>query len=221
MLPDYGYVKLMSDKLSMAEAITKAGLDVPRTITISSFFQGKDISFPCIVKPKSGRGSRNVNVLKQPDQVNAYLSMTEIPADEVILQELLIGQEYTVLMSSDLNGNLKAVVPVKVDIKRGITLRAETENNEDVIARCIEIHEMIPTKGCYNIQLMYTREGRVVPFEINPRISTTFCLSVAAGVDPVAIYLNKNKSSCTFKTGLKLSRFFVNYFLDSNNKCNS
>lgn len=213
MLPDLGYINIMLDKLSMANTIANMGIDSPRTITAYDFLHGKNILFPCIIKPKRGRGSRNVNLLKQPDQVAAYMSMTGISADEVVLQELLKGQEYTVLMGADSEGVLKVVVPVKVDVKRGITLRAETENNEDIIARCIDIHEKLPAKGCYNIQLMYTEDSRIVPFEINPRISTTFCLSVAAGIDPVGIYLNDDLlEDVSFKSGVKIIRYWINMF---------
>lgn len=80
-----------------------------------------------------------------------------------------------------------------MEIKKGITLRAETDRDERVIAACVAIHAAQPVSGCYNIQLMKAEAGDVKPFEINPRISTTACLALAAGVDFVDVYLGGKK----------------------------
>ena len=93
------------------------------------------------------------------------------------------------MMAADRSGQLRAVVPVRVAIKRGITLRAATDCDQAVITACTAIHEANPVPGCYNIQLIKTKTGDVKPFEINPRISTTACLALAAGIDFIDIYL--------------------------------
>ena len=131
------------------------------------------------------------------------------------MQQLLKGQEYTVMMAADINQSLHAVVPVRVGIKRGITLRAETDNNPIVIEGCVAIHETLPTVGCYNIQILLTNDDKVMPFEINPRISTTFCLGLAAGIDPVAIFTASSKPPARligFRNGMKLGRYWYNHF---------
>jgi carbamoyl-phosphate synthase large subunit len=215
MLPDSEYVELMLDKLLSANAISGAGLNSPRTISVFEFQSGKEFIFPCIVKPRVGRGSRNVYVIQNADQVNAYLTFTGLSSKQVVLQELVEGTEYTVLMSSDCQGNLKAVVPVKIDVKRGITIRAETDANQAVIDGCKSIHHALPAIGCYNIQLIYSEDGRVMPFEINPRISTTFCLGLSSGVDPIEIYLGDSSPGelMTYQAGVMLRRSWVNNFI--------
>jgi carbamoyl-phosphate synthase large subunit len=125
-----------------------------------------------IEKPLHGRGSRGVTVR----------------------QEHLEGQEYTVMMCATHNKVLRCVVPVRVELKRGVTLRGVTEANQAVIDACVKIHHAIPAAGTYNIQCMQCYDSRVLPFEINPRISTTFCLGVAADVNPVAIWYDTDKS---------------------------
>ena len=111
------------------------------------------------------------------------------------------------------DGRLRAVVPVKVDSKRGITIRAETCADAKVIEVCIAIHAAVPAAGCYNIQLIKTETGEVLPFEINPRVSTTLCLVVAAGVDPIAIYLGQSPKEMLlpFAEGVRLRRHWKNF----------
>lgn len=205
MLPDTEYVATMLDKLKTAEALRAKQLDAPRTVT---FERVSEIGFPCLAKPRYGRGSRGVQVLRDAGAAGAYRILSGLTDDQIVVQELLRGQEYTVMMAADREARLHAVVPVKVMVKRGITLRAETEAHPTVINACAAIHRALPTAGCYNIQLYLTPDQRVLPFEINPRISTTFCLGVAAGVDPVEIYLGAKppRGLLEFRTGLKLQR---------------
>jgi len=122
--------------------------------------------------------------LNSEAEIEAYKVLYKANLDDIIAQELKTGVEYTVLVAADQNGKLKAVVPVKIGLKRGITIRAETEVNEAVIDYSKRFHEQFRPTGIYNIQCILTPENEVYPFEINPRVSTTFCLSVAAGFDP-------------------------------------
>ena len=76
-----------------------------------------------------------------------------------------------------------------VTLKRGITIRGRTTHDSAVTETCEKIHAAYPVPGCYNVQGIKSADGIFRPFEINPRVSTTLCLAVAAGVDPIAIYL--------------------------------
>ena len=210
MLPDMGYVATMLDKLRTAEALRAKQLDAPRTVTLDRV---SEIGYPCFAKPRHGRGSRGAQVLRDAGAAGAYRTLSGLRDDQIVAQELLMGQEYTVLMAADREARLHAVVPVKVMVKRGITLRAETEAHPEVINACAAIHRALPTTGCYNIQLYLAPDRRVLPFEINPRISTTFCLGIAAGVDPVEIFLGTAapKGLREFRAGLRLKRSWYNH----------
>ncbi len=215
LLPSANYIAIMLDKLSMVLSLKKKDIPVPRTYQLSDSWV--DLDFPCISKPRKGRGSRGVRTLQNSTEA-ALLRDTLGPcACDYIVQEKVVGQEYTVQMVATAEGTLHAVVPVKVYIKRGVTLRAETYYEPRVIAACIAIHEALPTSGCYNIQLILTAEGKVMPFEINPRVSTTLCLVVASGVDPIEIFNSPERFDYGklqfFKSGLRLQRHWWNHFI--------
>ena len=213
LLPDENYVETMLDKLHMIKALSAKTIPVPHSQTLADDFE--DIKFPCISKPRHGRGSRDVRILNTIDDAISLKATLGSLAKQMLLQEKIEGIEYTVQMIADEHGWLRAVVPVKVRIKRGITLRAETESEPRVIAACRKIHQAISTSGCYNIQLILTSEGNVFPFEINPRISTTLCLVVAAAVDPIAIFLEsiQHETLLTFVAGIQLQRHWTNHFV--------
>ena len=215
MLPDYKFVNVMLDKLSMIMVLSKRHILIPLTFSLDDDITG--ISFPCISKPRKGRGSRDVKVLNTRDEAQALKTKLGPAANDFIVQNKIEGQEYTVQMAANSNGVLSAVVPVKVLVKRGITIVAEVEAELKVIEACKRIHAACPTKGCYNIQLILTKDGKVMPFEINPRISTTYCLVVAANVDPIEIFLEKdNLGELTpFSSGMHLRRHWQNHFSQS------
>lgn len=214
LLPPAAFVERHLDKLASSAFLAKHGLPAPRTELLS---ERHAIFPPCIVKPRRGRGSRGVATVRSEAELQAHLLLSHRPASDFLAQELLPGQEYTVMMAADGNARLRAVVPVKVDIKRGITLRAETERDEAVIAACAAIHAASPVPGCYNIQLTRSAAGEVKPFEINPRISTTACLALAAGIDFVRIFSGGESEETApgllpFREGLRLRRTWYNAF---------
>lgn len=215
LLPHADYVGTMLDKLSMVRALSEKKVQVPSSRTLADGLDG--LRFPCIAKPRRGRGSRDVRMVNSRAEAEALGLAAGGAAEKTLLQEKIEGTEYTVQMAADAEGRLRAVVPARVSIKRGITLRAETEAEPRVIAACRKIHHAAPAGGCYNVQLMLTQEGNVLPFEINPRISTTLCLTVAAGIDPIAVFLGQAQSDDLqpFAAGVQLRRHWTNHFLNS------
>ena len=153
-----------------------------------SALREKGISVPrtWLTKPNVGRGSRGID----------------------IIQEHLEGPEYSVCCTADQQGKLHGVVPWRVDKRNSCTIRGETEHQKDVSRTCEQIHKAFPTRGCYNVQGILTRDGFTV-FEINPRFSGTTGLAIAAGVDPIAVWLGTQRSRrglLPFTAGLCLQR---------------
>lgn len=189
LVPDPEFVTLMLDKLACAHALTEAGLDAPHTLPLE---RAREIGFPLIAKPRSGRGSRGVMRLTSAEQAPAYLTLQGGAAGDYIAQELIGGAEYTVFVAADGGEVPQAVIPVRAFEKRGVTVRAQTDANLAVLSYAHAFQAHFRASGCYNIQCMLTQEGRVLPFEVNPRISTTFVLAIATGFDPIPMVLGEN-----------------------------
>ncbi|MAA97840.1 MAG: UDP-4-amino-4,6-dideoxy-N-acetyl-beta-L-altrosamine N-acetyltransferase [Stappia sp.] len=188
LVPDADFVSMMLDKLTCAQALSSAGLNAPKTIPLA---QAEEIGFPQIAKPRTGRGSRGVMRLDCPQQVPAYLALQGGAADAYISQELIGGAEYTVFVAADGGTTPRAIIPVRAFEKRGVTVRAQTDANPAILAYAKAFQAHFRPSGCYNIQCMLTDDGRVFPFEVNPRISTTFVLAIATGFDPIPMALGE------------------------------
>lgn len=212
LLPPAAFIQRHLDKQASMQWLAAQGLPAPRT---RPAVEGGEIGFPCIVKPRSGRGSRGVTLIRSPEQLGAYAAWCGQP-DEWIAQEYAQGREFTVMVASDAEARLRAVVPVAVEVKRGITLRAQTCRCPEVEEVCRRVHAADPVPGCFNVQLMLQPDGTVRIFEINPRVSTTLCLGVAAGVDPVGLFLDPQPGAdgdlLPFKASLRLRRNWINHF---------
>jgi carbamoyl-phosphate synthase large subunit len=209
-LPNRNFVELMLDKHTCAEAIKYSGLNGPKTLSVD---RASEIGFPLIVKPKTGRGSRGVRVVNSLKELDAYKVLFPTNEEDLIVQELAIGTEYTVLVSANRGEHLNAIIPVKVSQKKGITIQAKIDMNNKIIEYVKKFHSHYRTSGIYNMQCILTQSGVIYPFEVNPRISTTFCLCVAAGFDPFKLYFKINPEKKLFAPSneLSLQRNWINY----------
>ena len=212
LLPAAAFTETMLDKFEFARALSATEVPVPRTQSLDDTEPWTD--FPCIVKPRRGRGSRGVTVVRDASEFRAMRGASAERANEYVVQELVEGVEYSVQVVADREGQLRAVFPARIVAKRGITISAVGEQNQAVIDACERIHRSIPTSGCYNVQGILDNEQRFLPFEINPRVSTTLCLAVASGIDPMEIFIRppEGPGLVPFETGIGLDRFWHNAF---------
>lgn len=209
--PSLSFVKSMLDKLRCFNALSMAGLSAPRTLPVN---RAHEIGFPLIVKPITGRGSRGVHVVHSPQELSAYKLLYQTTDAKLIAQEWKRGTEYTVQVSADRFGELNAIIPVRVMQKKGITIHAETERNEPIIDYVKRFHEAFRTSGIYNVQLIRSKGGGIYPFEVNPRISTTFCMTLALGFDP---FSEEHRGIFVPERKLELRRHWANSFTTNKN----
>jgi len=86
--PTLAFCELVLDKWSMASRLSGQGLAVARTWLASD---ATDATYPAIVKPRRGRGSRGLAFLENAADLRAYLATASLPADQYIVQERLTG----------------------------------------------------------------------------------------------------------------------------------
>ena len=209
VLPDTTFVSSMLDKLTFAEVMDSQGIAVPRTVRLDR--SESWTHFPCIVKPRRGRGSRGVTVVAHQVELRSIAAGLGMDASALIVQELIVGDEYSVQVIAGPDGVLRAVVPASILIKRGITISAVTKADEVIFRACDYLHHVFPTSGIYNVQGILTRDGKFMAFEINPRVSTTLCLAVAAGIDVIALSCAAGER-VPAREGIGLERFWTNVF---------
>lgn len=188
LLPRLDFVTACLDKYVLMQQLEDVGIGVPRTWLASEWPTDAADTSPggLIVKPRSGRGSRGVMVIDSARDMARVVSESGYAADDLIVQERVMGPEYTVSVVVWRDGDVQAVVPKEVLLKQGVTKYAITRRNREVIRTCQAIQTALRADGPFNVQLCLDGQGRPKVFEINPRFSSTAALTVASGVDEIA-----------------------------------
>lgn len=145
--------------------------------------------YPVFVKPIFGRGSRGIRKISSKKEFDAYVVLEKYKPEDILVQELVIGQEYTVGVLANNKNDILCISSKKVITKEGITKHAVTENAPNIEAVVKKINDLLQPAGPYNVQLFVTPSNEIKIFEINPRFSTTSIMSFAGGVDEVSLYL--------------------------------
>lgn len=141
------------------------------------------------VKPISGRGSRGIRKISSEEELKAYYILEKYAPKDVLIQECIEGQEYTVGALINQTDDIIYLSSRKILKKKGITIKAVTENNEKIEAVVKKVNEYLQPKGPVNIQLYITDDNAVKIFEINPRFSTTTIMSYEDGKDEIGLWL--------------------------------
>jgi carbamoyl-phosphate synthase large subunit len=212
--PTLEFSELTLDKWSMAQALTKHGLSVARTWLASA---AADAIYPAIVKPRQGRGSRGLAFLDGTADLHAYLGAAAKDADQYIVQERLLGPEFTTSVVVGLDGKLLAIVPKEAADKRGITQVGITRNVPAIDELCRGITRALDPRGPYNVQLILGSDGVPRVIEINPRYSTTMALTLASGVNEVDAVLRhargEDPGQLTFTPDLMMLRYTAQIYV--------
>ena len=154
------------DKFKTFEFLSKFGDYVPKS---QLDFDEKYLGFPCLIKPRSGRGSGNVHICNNKSELEFYSERIENPIYQEVLQpqhmEITCGVYRSTLGSTQ-------VIQLHRKLSGGRTSWAKVVYDDKIDGLCKRIAEEINLIGSINVQLINTDWGPKV-FEINPRYSST------------------------------------------------
>jgi len=196
------------DKWRTVQLLQSNGFTVPRSFLIES---EKDISqvdvLPVVIKPAiGGGGSYNVYIAQDEEELHFFCKFILKQKMFPLVQEYIgtPDDEYTVGVLTTLDGKLVNSIAVKRYILSGLSAKIKTRNRtekeylSDILAIssgisqgiiddykevrevCEQIAIKLEAKGPINIQCRFWN-GKVYPFEINPRFSGTTSLRAMVG----------------------------------------
>jgi carbamoyl-phosphate synthase large subunit len=164
------------------QKLKSAGISIPDTRLGSDDL--REVVFPAIVKPRKGRGSRGIGVVRDQSELAKFFETSPLAPEDLLVQTYIDGLEFTVSVTVWRDGVVHAVVPKEIICKKGITRLAITRRNSRIDALCRAVQNSLHADGPFNVQLRVDEaSGTPFIFEINPRFSTTISLTIAAGVD--------------------------------------
>lgn len=158
------------DKMETVRFLENKGFRVPQTYLPEDFCG--QIPFPVILKKRSGSGSRSLFIIRDEEELAFYLKRH----DNMIVQEYIPGvdNEYTAGIFSDGKQTLSIVFRRKLAPGgfSGEVILVRDNISAEFVAN---IGAALQFTGSVNVQFRMA-EGVCIPFEINPRFSSTVYL---------------------------------------------
>ncbi|MGM0889321.1 MAG: ATP-grasp domain-containing protein [Bacillota bacterium] len=169
------------DKRKTAQFFIEAGFDTPNEYDIQDVINQDNIVYPYLIKPAKGSSSVGVYKIKNKKELEFFYEYLNEP----VLQELVVGEEYTIDVLTDFNGEVITAVPrLRMETRAGEVSKGRTVRNFLLIEKAKEIVAKLPgAVGCITLQCFLTENNEVKFTEINPRFGGGFPLSLEAGAD--------------------------------------
>ncbi len=155
------------DKLKTANFLKKNNFPFPKTVQIIDIKE--PLSYPVIIKSKTGSGSSTVYVVKNKIDFD-YLKQKH---PDFIVQEYLSFEdgEFTCGVFRSSQGEIRSII-LKRKLTGGYSDYGEVIHNERITILLEMIAKKLDLIGSINIQLRLVSKKPVI-FEINPRFSST------------------------------------------------
>jgi carbamoyl-phosphate synthase large subunit len=136
--------------------------------------------FPIIAKPRYGKGSRDI--IKIDDF--AELDYVDSRYSNMIFQEYLPGDEYTIDVLSDLDSNPVTSVPrVRLQTRGGISTKGKIVLDKELIEESFRIVKHLNIIGPSCVQVKKDKDDGFKLVEINPRLGGGTIFSTLAGAN--------------------------------------
>jgi carbamoyl-phosphate synthase large subunit len=204
------------DKYILCKILYRSGISVPKTI-LAKEIGLDDLDYPIIIKPRIGRGSRDISICKSAEELRILVH----GLDNLIIQDYLQGDEYTIDTLSDMEGKAIVAVPRKrIEIRSGISWKGAVIDDESLTHIALRTVEALKIKGpaCVQIKLDAKNVPKVI--EVNPRIGGGASLTVKAGVNiplltvRLLLGIKPKQAELRFRK-LMFARYFEDTYFDS------
>src|SRR6201985_960449 len=198
-------IKKAEDRLLFKDAMTKIGLDMPRSALINNLRDGLEfaakIGFPVVIRPSFTLGGSGGGIAYNREELMEILSrgLDLSPVHECLLEESVLGwKEYELEVVRDLKDNVIIICsienfdPMGVHTGDSITVApAQTLTDREYQAMrdaaIAVIREIGVETGGSNVQFAVNPlNGRMTVIEMNPRVSRSSALASKATGFPIA-----------------------------------
>jgi carbamoyl-phosphate synthase large subunit len=179
---DASAVALARDKLATSEHLRARGVHAPQTWSVSSVLELPDaFSWPMFAKPVGGSSSVGAALATN---ISSLERMTERHPD-LLLQEVVHGDEFTINMYFDFAGVLRATVPHRrIEVRGGEVSKGVTSDDPRLLGIARQFSTAFPPlRGVVCIQVFMQSEADSSPWvtDVNLRFGGGYPLAHAAG----------------------------------------
>ncbi|OIR10207.1 MAG: hypothetical protein BEU03_01075 [Marine Group III euryarchaeote CG-Epi6] len=201
--PENEVVEICFDKYKCYEFLRSHNIPVPKTyIDLQKVKQDINeglLSFPLILKSRTGSASKGLQKLENVDDLNYFWS-----EKDTIIQELIDGVEYGVdALQLNSKDNYKVYIKKKLWMRAGETDKAVTSKNKIVYSTICQLLEQLVILGPLDVDIVI-KDNLGYIIDINPRFGGGYSLSHEVGANfPKEIIKSLLNESRLFDSNLK------------------
>ncbi|MDQ4072941.1 MAG: ATP-grasp domain-containing protein, partial [Thermoproteota archaeon] len=185
-------------------------------LPITSLKSDEISDFPIIAKPRYGKGSRDIIKIKDQEELDYVCSRYS----NMIFQEYLPGQEFTIDVLSDLESNPIVAVPrIRIQTKGGISTKGRIVLDKWLMEESLDIVNYLRISGPCCIQMKRDKDNNFKLVEINPRLGggTIFATLAGANFPKMIIDMVEGKKvKAPTISEITVLRYFEEIVLDEN-----
>lgn len=181
MISPLSVVQICRDKESTSRFFQDCAIPTVRNLSIEDVRNGS-VPYPVFIKPANGSGSQHAYKIHNREELDFFSRYVPQP----MLQEFAFGQEYTVDVLCDLNGQVINAVPRRrLEVRAGEISKGVTCKDWRIIEATVDLAKKLGGVGPLTVQCFANNNrGAEVRFtEINPRVGGGLPLSIAAGAN--------------------------------------
>ncbi|MEG4804222.1 ATP-grasp domain-containing protein [Microcoleus sp. ARI1-B5] len=169
------------DKRNTFRFFKECGLPTPELLDGDKIFADNNAPYPFLMKPADGSCSVGVNKIRNAKELEFFREYIANP----IIQEFLVGEEYTLDILVDFQGKVRSVVPrLRIETRAGEISKGMTVKNPALIEAGKKVAESLPgALGCITVQCFLLSNGDIKFIEINPRFGGGFPLAFQSGAN--------------------------------------
>ena len=200
-------VRICADKVKTQAFFEQNNIKCPKMVS-SDICGSLGLKYPMFIKPRAGSSSINAFKANNYEQYSFFREYVK----DCIVQEFVSGEEYTVDMLCDFNGNFKAMgARRRLSVRAGEVLKGLTVKDAQIESAVKDIAKKLRFFGVITLQCIKNECG-IYFTEINARFGGGAPMSVYAGLDLPRhlIDIAKGKDVCiadSFRENMLFSRF--------------
>ena len=178
LISDLSVIQICRNKLNTQKYMEEHGFKVPHLYTKEEL-EKDDIGFPLFVKPVDGSSSIDTYRVENREQLNAILTLVKDP----MVQDYMVGEEYTVDVFLDFGSNIITMVPrLRMATRSGEIAKGRIVKDTEIIEDVTRLMKELKPIGHITVQCRKTDRG-IEYIEINPRFGGGAPMSIMAGAD--------------------------------------
>lgn len=201
-------IKKCRDKRLTGKLFESANLLSPPCYDNALYY---DLGFPAFIKPLDGSSSIDAYKISNEIELQNFASRLS----DYIIQPFVCGEEYTVDVFCDFDGNPVFITPRKrIAVRSGEVLKTEICQDELIICEIKRLINVIKPIGPITVQLIREKgTSKDWYIEINPRFGGGSPLSMKAGANSAAAVIDiMNDNANTYDVSAAVNHSFFSRF---------